>query len=138
MSNGEAERLIHALLKDWTRCVDHGPAEALAPLFTEDGVFEMPEVRATGRAEIERGAMGRVAKRRISRHVMTNVEVFVEGPETGSGRGIVTVYRHDGDGMGDTTPSSIFDFEDRYRRGADGRWRFVERKMIRVFARKAT
>ena len=137
MSNeaAAAERAIHALLKDWTRRVDHGPPEEVATLFVEDGVYELPEGREVGRAQIDAGVKARFAMRRTVRHVMTNVAVFVEGPDTGSGQGIVTVYRHDGEGMGDTIPSSVFDFEDRYRRSEDGRWRFVERRMLRIFGR---
>ena len=133
MSDEASIDALRTLVIEWAWCVDHEPPERSAALFTEDGVFEMPEGRWEGRPRILEVARARESKQRTSRHVVTNVRISADGDEA-KGQGTVTVYRHDGPGTGDTLPSSVFDFADRYRR-VDGTWAIEERVMSRIFAR---
>ena len=46
---------------------------------------------------------------------------------------ILTVYRHDGLDPGDTRPFMVSDYDDIYRRGPDGIWRFARRRITTAF-----
>lgn len=127
-------RTVRSLVSEWSWTIDHETSDRFALLFTEDCLFETPETTCRSRAEVAASAQSRAAGQPVSRHVIGNLELFVDGPNDAHGRGIMTVYRHSGEGMGGTVPSSVFDFVDRYRRDSDGRWRFAERKMTRIFA----
>lgn len=113
--------------------LDHGDPRDLGGLYTEDGVLTGLERPLVGRPAIDAWANQRAQlKDRTSRHVHANVRLFaVDGVHFGSM--VTMLFRHDGEGVGPTTPFVVLDYSDRYRQSADGTWLIAERTMQRVF-----
>src|ERR1700685_1668754 len=82
-----AERASQRLVFQYARLVDSGQAAQVADLFTEDGVWTGADGRSmNGRAEILAAFSGRQAlSRRTSRHVMTNVQIDMDGEDAATG-----------------------------------------------------
>ncbi len=123
----ECERLIHlyAMLNDQRRF------EAMADLFTEDGVYYRPSepgVAIRGRAAILDAYRSR--PQRFTRHLNTTVVITVHGPGSASGRSYLSLMgAAPGEGFQlATAPScAIADLFDSFvlRNGA---WLFSERR----------
>jgi ketosteroid isomerase-like protein len=127
---------IEALVIEHAWLIDHGQAGRLDELYTEDGLMTGlgPEVR--GREAIRVWGKSRAAiTERTSRHVSTNLRLQALAAGDITGHVILTVYRHDGEGMGDTTPFAIADYRDVYRRDGQS-WRFAERHLTTVFIKR--
>lgn len=128
------------LIAQYARFVDSGEAARVAELFTEDGVWESPEVRMNGRAEIAKGFMRRQEQTdRVSRHVCTNVLIDVVTPDEAESTCVFTLYRADGIEPGSiartTTPAMVGDYVDRFVRTPEG-WRFSHRRAEVAFLAK--
>ena len=116
--------------------IDHGQAEKVAELFTEDGtLFGVGPVKI-GRAAIAEWGRQRAAMReRRSRHVHSNLIVEGDGEDRARGTTLLTLYRHDGDGEGSVSPLVIGEYEDRFRKQPDGGWLFAERRLSILFGK---
>jgi ketosteroid isomerase-like protein len=126
---------IAALVDEFAYLVDHGRAEEVVDLLTEDAVFASSAGEDRGRAALSARFAARArAADRTTRHVCANLRLEVLAPDRVRGTVGVAVYRHDGAGMGRPIPLSVGDWEDLYVRGADGRWRMAERRFVRAFA----
>lgn len=128
----ETRRAIEDLATEYCWLVDHGYADQAADLFTDDAVLSTGASQASGIADVRRHLEQRTQNREIrSRHVVSNIRLISES--TGQVRGtiIMTIYRS----MGESArPQMVIgDAEDVYRLGADGRWRFAERKLVPEF-----
>jgi uncharacterized protein (TIGR02246 family) len=95
-----AERACERLMLRYARLVDSGRAAEMAELFTPDAEWIGDDGRGMrGQAEIRAAFTARQAlTRRQSRHVITNVLVDIDGPETASGVAYLVNYRHDAQG----------------------------------------
>ena len=114
--------------------IDHGRAGEVAALFTEDAALYGAGPDKHGRAAIAEWARQRAAMaERRSRHVQSNILVEPAGPGQAQGTVLLTLYRHDGPGLGPATPLLVAEYADRYRRGADSAWRFAERRIDILF-----
>lgn len=126
------EQLIHR--HAWL--IDHGEAEKVAELFTEDGALFGVGPDKTGRAAIAEWGRQRAAMtERRSRHVHSNILVEADGEDTVRGTTLLTVYRHDGDGEGSASPLIVGEYEDRFRKQPDGGWLFAERRLSILFGK---
>lgn len=136
----ECERLV-------TRCchyVDHGEAQRIADLFTEDGVWTAPGiVTMRGQQELRKGLGERQARTtRVARHVCTNLLLTVIDENTAEGVVYLTLYRHDrkeGEDEGELAPLEaplmLGEYRDRFVRTPDG-WRIAHREVAVSFRRR--
>ena len=138
-----AERSCERLMLEYARCVDGGRASGIADLFTEDGEWIGADGRGMhGRAEMVAAFTAREGlSRRQSRHVMTNVLVDIEGPDTARGIAYLINFRHDarGDEAAHPAPADhpkfVGDYHLTFRR-VDGRWRIATLRFDLAFLRQ--
>lgn len=132
----ECERLVTA----YCHYVDHGQAERIAELFTEDGVWSSAEITFDGNEQIQKAMAQRQANTaRMSRHVCNNFRVDVLDGDHAEGTVYLTLYRHDGQ-EGRTLsplegPVMVGEYRDRFRRTSDG-WRIAHREIEVSFLRR--
>ena len=111
------EDLIHR--HPWL--IDHGQADEITALFTEDAKLMGIGPDKAGRPAIAAWADARAAlSDRRSRHVRSNIVLDEAGPGAVRGTMVLTLYRHDGPGEGSPAPSLIGEYADVYRKEADG------------------
>lgn len=122
----ECERMIHL----YAMLNDAGDFEAMAQMFTDDGVFARPsqgEVLIRGRAAILKSYTSRPA--RFTRHLITTVAVTVEDADNARAHSYLSLYTgQPGEGLPRPAEPGylIGDFKDRFVRH-DGAWKFSER-----------
>lgn len=125
---------IEDLIIEHAWLIDHGRANELPDLYTEDGRMLGLGGDIVGRAAITAWSERRAAmQERTSRHAYSNLRLVPETDDCVRGSMIVTVYRRDGVTVGPATPLMVGDYEDVYERGDDNRWRFAERKLVTLF-----
>jgi hypothetical protein len=134
------ERLeIRAALEDLNTAfcyhLDHNEVEPLLDLFTDDVFYTHGPRRTNGKTELEQVFRGRTASGpRTSRHLYSGLKLEIESPTRARGTCVCMTF-----GQGGTPPLApaipilVADFDDVYERGADGRWRFRERHINRIF-----
>jgi ketosteroid isomerase-like protein len=122
----ECERLIHL----YAMSNDAGDFEAMADMFTEDGVFARPsqgDVLIRGKAAILAAYASRPP--RFTRHLITSVVVTVEDQDNARAHSYLSLYTgQEGVGLPRAAEPAylIGDFRDRFVR-RDGVWKFSER-----------
>lgn len=115
------------------RCVDDGDADGIAALFAEDGVLQRPSGAALQGREAIRASYAARPADRITRHLVTNTVVDLQGSDTAHARSRVLLWSGSSD-----TPDSPFgrqaqprelvgEFDDLLQRQSDGAWRIVRR-----------
>ncbi|MFC8827488.1 nuclear transport factor 2 family protein [Streptomyces sp. NPDC057137] len=110
------------LLTETAWRIDHGRADTVWELFTEDGEMLLGGTALRGRDAIRRWGAERGAAR--TRHVHTNMRFDLTGENTAEGVCVLTVYMDDGrDGA---APFAVNEETGRYVRTEDG-WRFASR-----------
>jgi len=124
---------IEALCIEYFYLLDHGQAEKVADLFTDEGVLDLGERVFNGKQAIRDYYAAR-SKTRITRHVSTNLRLVFQGQDRVQGLRTFTYYGAEGPGTPPAVPS-VADYEEVFVRGADGRWRFASRKVTPVFSR---
>jgi ketosteroid isomerase-like protein len=129
---------IRSALEDlnaaFTHHLDHGEIEALVDLFTEDALYTHGERRSEGRAEIETLFQNRAAAGpRTSRHIYSGLTFAIEDARRATGSSVCLTFAQDGTPPLPATPYLVADFDDVYARCDDGRWRFRERHITRIF-----
>lgn len=135
----EIERACERLVTAYCHYVDHGQAARIAELFSEDGVWESPEVTMRGREELRRGFGRRQANtRRVSRHVCSNFLLDVVESDRAEGAVYLTLYRHDGKEGARVAPldkpEMVGEYRDRFVRTPEG-WRIAHREVVVSFVR---
>ena len=125
---------IAALVAEHSWLIDHGEADRIAELFTEDGQMFGVGPDLIGLDAIRAWSVTRAAMHeRTSRHVCTNLRLQQISDDEVHGTVILTVYRRDGPGPGKATPLLVGDYDDIYRRVADETWRFARRRVTLAF-----
>jgi ketosteroid isomerase-like protein len=132
----DAERLVaeHAcekLMRQFANLNDARDFTGLAALFAEDARYARPtdpDRWVEGRAAIQAAFEGRPATK-LTRHIVSNAVVTVEGPTEASGVSYVTLSAGPAveSGLVKADPALIGAFHDRYVK-LDGRWLFQQRK----------
>ena len=125
---------IEALLAEFAHRIDHGPADGVAELFTEDGWYGRESgARSVGRAAIRAAYAGRAARgERLARHLFTNLRLAFDSEAEAHGSCILLLFAADGAPPAPAVPQLVQDYEDRYRK-VDGRWLFASRMTRRLF-----
>lgn len=125
---------IEQLIQRHAWLIDHGEADRVGELFTEDGALYGVGPDKIGRSAIaEWGGQRAAMSERRSRHVQSNTLIEPAGPDAARGWVALTLYRHDGAGPGSATPLLIAEYADRYSRMPDGTWLFAERRLAVLF-----
>ena len=131
----DARASIEDLIAEHAWLIDHGKANELPDLYTDDGRMLGVGEDLVGRQAIAAWSERRAAMReRTSRHVCGNIRLSPETADRIRGTVVLTVYRRDGAIAGTTLPLMVGDYEDIYVRCADARWRFAERRIVAAFA----
>ena len=130
-----ADRLaIEALIHEFSWLIDHGEAQNLPGLFTEDArVLGVGPAKVGQQAIAEWGRERAAMTQRRSRHVQSNIRLKAVSESVVHGTVVLTLYRHDGEGPGSSSPLLIGEYQDAYQRGADHNWRFSERSLAVLF-----
>jgi len=136
----QIERECQRLVTAYCHYVDHGEAERVAELFSEDGVWSSPEVTMDGREQVRKGFAQRQANvARMSRHVCNNQLVDVIDENHAEGTVYLTLYRHDGKEGRRLSPlegpAMVGEYRDRFVRTPDG-WRIARREIGVSFLRR--
>jgi hypothetical protein len=128
---------IEALIYEHAWLIDHHQSERLADLYTENGRLHGIGMDHSGREALAKyGAERAKLTNRRSRHLYSNLRLIPLGPDRVTGVVTITLFRHDGpDGLPE--PTGVADAHDIYVRGADGRWRFEERRLELLFESEA-
>jgi hypothetical protein len=136
----ELERLaIRVALEDLNTAfcyhLDHDEVDALLELFTDDVFYTHGPRRTTGKVELEQVFRSRTAtSARTSRHLYSGLKVDIESPTRARGTCVCMTFGQNGTApLAPAIPILVADFVDLYLRGADGRWRFRERHIHRIF-----
>lgn len=124
---------LRRLIAEHAWILDRGNVLDLPQLYTEDGVLLGLEQPLHGRAQIEAWSRKRAAiTTRTSRHVHANIRFDQVADDLVHGTLVTMMFRHEGDGLGSSTPLSVSDYDDTYRR-IEGRWLLQRREMRRAF-----
>jgi uncharacterized protein (TIGR02246 family) len=131
-----AEQACHALAVEYADAVDAQDYARLRDIFAEDAAFTRP----SNPVELIRGVENIVAmfesrpRNRLTQHIVSNVRVRVESPDTASGSSRVLLYTSDSSepetaegGRKASAKQLIGTYQDRYVRTKNG-WRFAERR----------
>lgn len=133
--SGSDRAFIEELVAEHAWLIDTGSADRLAELYTEDGVMTGVGPDLIGQAAIRQWGIGRAAMlERTSRHFCANLRLRRESDHTVRGTVLLTVYRHDGPSVGSPVPFGVAEYNDVYRLGPDGHWRFAERRLKTLFS----
>ena len=125
---------IEALIHEHAWLIDHGQADRVAGLFTDDARLLGIGADKVGHDAIAQWAAERAAMtERCSRHVQSNIRLVPAGPGQVQGTVLLTLYRFDGPGMGQPLPLLVAEYDDLYRHCPDGRWRFAQRRLTTLF-----
>ena len=115
--------------------LDHNEVEALLALFTDDVFYTHGPRRTHGKAELEQVFRSRTATTpRTARHMYSGLRLDIESTSRARGTCVCMTFAQNGEPpLAPAIPILVADFEDLYERGADGRWRFRERHIHRIF-----
>lgn len=117
------EYACERLIRHFAQRNDAHDHDAIADMFVEDGSFARPtdpDNPVTGREEIR--SFFRDRPKRTTRHVMANIVVDVIDDRFARARSYVVLYSGE-----DGSNVLVGDFEDSFRRGDDGAWKFQSR-----------
>ena len=125
---------IKQLVAEHAWLIDHGQADRVAALFTEDARLLGIGPDKVGQAAIQAWAAERAAMTgRRSRHVQSNLRLVAVSAVECRGTVVLTLYRHDGPGKAEPAPLMVAEYDDTYRKREDGVWRFAERRLSVLF-----
>ena len=139
MEKALIERDCERLAVQYCHYVDHGEAERIAELFSDDGVWASSEVKLDGREAIRKAIAARQANAaRMSRHVCNNFLLNIIDADHAEGTVYLTLYRHDGKAGRRLSPlegpAMVGEYRDRFVRTAEG-WRIAHREIDVNFLR---
>ena len=134
----EIRLALEDLNADFAYYLDHGHVDALVDLFCEDAHYSHGDRHSHGRAEIETLFRNRAAAARTSRHIYSGLRLTIESPRAAKGTSVCLTFAADGPPPHPARPLLVADFVDRYKCDTDGRWRFLERHIRRIFVDPAS
>lgn len=136
----DLERLtIRAALEDLNTAfcyhLDHNEPEALLELFTDDVYYTHGSRISRGKAELAQVFRGRgAAQVRTARHLYSGLRLDIESATRARGTSVCMTFGQYGEPpLSPAIPTLVADFVDAYELGADGKWRFKERHIHRIF-----
>jgi len=128
------------LLTQYTVATDSDDTKMWLDVFTDDAVWEAPNLKLEGRSAFEKFFLGRSnGKTSLVRHFSANALVRVVDADTATGISTMLVFRQlDYPGSGPGTlrnPTSIVQNSDQFVRGPDG-WKIRRRATTVAFVAK--
>lgn len=123
---------IEALGIEYFYLLDHGQAEKLADLFTEDGVQDQSDGKPKVGRQAIRDYYAARSKTQITRHVSTNLRLVFTARDRVEGTRTFTRYAGEGPATPPAVPT-VAEYQEVYVRGSDHRWRFALRKVTSLF-----
>jgi hypothetical protein len=136
----DLERLtIRAALEDLNTAfchhLDHDDVDALLELFVDDVHYTHGSRISRGKAELEEVFRSRSAtQKRTARHLYSGLKLEIESATRARGTCVCMTFADYGEPpLTPAIPTLVADFVDEYARGEDGRWRFKERHIHRIF-----
>ena len=131
----EIRLAIEALIHEHAWLIDHGQADRVVDLFTDDARLLGIGPDKVGRDAIAAWASARAAMtERCSRHAQSNIRLVPAAAGQVQGTVLLTLYRFDGAGPGPATPLLVAEYDDLYQHCPDGRWRFQQRRLTTLFS----
>jgi hypothetical protein len=138
-SLSDLERLtIRAALEDLNTAfchhLDHDDVDALLELFTDDVYYTHGSRVSRGKAELEQVFRSRSATQtRTARHLYSGLKLEIENATRARGTCVCMTFGAYGEPpLSPAIPTLVADFVDQYVRD-DGKWRFKERHIHRIF-----
>lgn len=115
--------------------LDHDDVDALLELFIDDVYYTHGSRVSRGRAELEQVFRNRSASEtRTSRHLYSGLKLDIESATRARGTSVCMTFGQYGEPpLSPATPTLVADFVDAYVCGDDGKWRFKERHIHRIF-----
>jgi hypothetical protein len=136
----DLERLtIRAALEDLNTAfchhLDHDDVDALLELFVDDVYYTHGTRVSRGKSELAQVFRGRSAtQKRTSRHLYSGLKLDIESATRARGTSVCMTFGQYGEPpLSPAVPTLVADFVDDYVRGDDGKWRFKERHIHRIF-----
>lgn len=135
-TRAQVAQVCERLLMQLAHLTDHGPHEAIADVFTEDGEFDRDGTVVRGRPALRDMYAKRPASL-MTRHMVSNVMVTVLSEDEAICQAYATVYRfRSPDGAKPAPPvvcdgpESVAEYQDRLVKTADG-WK-VKQRILRT------
>jgi hypothetical protein len=115
--------------------LDHDDVDALLDLFVDDVYYTHGSRVSRGKAELEEVFRSRSATQpRTARHLYSGLKLHIESATAARGTSVCMTFGAYGEPpLSPAIPTLVADFVDAYVRSADGRWRFKERHIHRIF-----
>jgi hypothetical protein len=136
----ELERLtIRAALEDLNTAfcyhLDHDDVDALLELFVDDVHYTHGTRVSRSKPELEKVFRSRSAtEKRTARHMYSGLKLDIQSSTLARGTCVCMTFGAYGEPpLSPAIPTLVADFVDAYVRGDDGRWRFQERHIHRIF-----
>jgi hypothetical protein len=136
----ELERLqIRVALEDLNTAfcyhLDHNEVDELLELFVDDVYYTHASRVSRGKAELAQVFRGRSATQmRTARHMYSGLKLTIDSATRARGTSVCMTFGQYGEPpLTPAIPTLVADFVDEYVRGDDGKWRFKERHIHRIF-----
>ena len=115
--------------------LDHNEVDALLELFVDDVYYTHGSRVSRGKAELAEVFRNRSAtETRTARHMYSGLKLDIESPTRARGTSVCMTFAAYGEPpLSPAIPTLVADFVDKYVRDDDGRWRFKERHIHRIF-----
>jgi SnoaL-like domain len=115
--------------------LDHNEIDALLELFVDDVYYTHGARVSRSKAELEQVLRSRSATQpRTSRHMYSGLKLTIKSATAARGTSVCLTFGQYGEPpLSPAVPILVADFVDAYVRGDDGRWRFKERHIHRIF-----
>lgn len=124
---------IESILAEWAWLIDHGRAQEVSVLYTQDAEQSIAGVTRSGIEAIKQGLKHRADMTgRTSRHVVSNLRLSMSSDATIDATWILTLYRSD-DANKPAKPIMVNDVQDSFRREAGG-WKIRSRTVVPIFS----
>jgi hypothetical protein len=114
--------------------IDHGRADEVDELFTNDGEMTLGPTSLHGRSELKEWGRARNDSPSRTHHVCTNMRFVRTGDDQAAGTTILTVYLANAASTNQTTPAAVGEYQDRFVRTPEG-WQFASRRSDPTFTR---
>jgi ketosteroid isomerase-like protein len=125
---------LESLNADFAYFLDHNDVDALVDLFCDDAIYTHGRRRSHGRAEIDALFRNRKSEQaRTARHLYSGLRLDIASRSHATGTSVCLTFAADGPPPHPPNPLLVADFADVYAFCEDGRWRFRERHIERIF-----
>jgi len=114
--------------------IDHGRADEVDELFTNDGEMTLGPTSLHGRSELKEWGRARNGSSSRTHHVCTNMRFVRTGDDQAEGTTILTVYQAVAASTNQAIPAVVGEYQDRFVRTTES-WRFVSRRSAPTFTR---